>query len=402
MRFADLGVSPAIVDALAAAGIDDAFEVQTLTIPPALAGLDVAGEAPTGSGKTLAFGIPMLQRTPPGGPGRPSALVLAPTRELAKQIADVLEPLGRQCDVRVLACHGGSPFEPQIEALAAGVHVVVATPGRLLDLIEQGYLTLAAVSMVVVDEADRLADMGFLPDVRRLLDMTAPERQTMLFSATLDGDIDVLIRDYQTDPVRHEVTPPAVGPVRHHLWIAHDTAKPDLLAKIVKRAGPTMVFCRTRHGADRVAMRLTKAQIRVASLHGGNSQNKREQALEDFRDGRVFALVATDVAARGLHIDGVACVVQYDLPVDPKDYVHRSGRTGRAGASGTVVTFVAPADQLHARSIVEQAGVDAELGAPDLLQIEHADVRAAIDTELAALAEIRRPGHVGGVSYRVR
>jgi superfamily II DNA/RNA helicase len=392
-------VSPRLVTALAAAGIHQPFPVQVATIPAALQGHDVAGQAPTGSGKTLAFGVPLLERTRGATPRTPGGLVLAPTRELAAQICQVLAPLGDACGVRVVPCYGGMPFEPQIAALAAGVDVVVATPGRLLDLVAQGLVSLAEVHLAVVDEADRLADMGFLPQTVELLDMTRRDRQTLLFSATLDGDVDVLVREQQRDPVRHEVAPEASGPVRHLVWEVHDADRPDLLARIVRRAGPTMVFARTRHGADRVARRLTKAQVRTVVLHGGNTQLQRHTALEQFRDGSARALVATDVVARGVHVDGVACVVQYDLPVDDKDHVHRAGRTGRAGAAGTVVTFVPPGEIEPVLAMLAELGLDVEPGAPDVSQIERWATREAIDAQLAELDAIRRPGEVGAVAF---
>lgn len=379
-----------------------AFPIQALTIPDVLAGRDVAAEAPTGSGKTLAFGLPMIERLGTARPHRPIGLVLAPTRELAKQIADELVHPAAAVGRVVHGLHGGVPFEPQIAALERGVDIAVATPGRLLDLVGQGLVHLDEVAIVVVDEADRMADMGFLPDVRRLLALTPPSRQTLLFSATLDGDVEVLVADEQRDPVHHrverdETESASIGTIRHLLWVVPDKDRPALLAKLVRRAGPSVVFCRTRHGADRVAVRLERAHVTVAVLHGGNSQLKRQAALEAFRDGRVQALVCTDVAARGIHVDGVACVVQYDLPADHRDYVHRAGRTGRAGAAGTVVSFVSPANQAHARSIIGLVGIEADLADPDVTEVESATDRAALDEQLAALAEIRRPGRLGAV-----
>jgi superfamily II DNA/RNA helicase len=379
--------------------------VQVLTIGDVLAGRDVAAEAPTGSGKTLAFGLPMIERLGAARPQHPTGLVLAPTRELAKQIADALTGPAAAVGRVVHGLYGGVPFEPQIAALDRGVDIAVATPGRLLDLIGQGLVHLDEIRIVVVDEADRLADMGFLPDVRRLLGATPLDRQTLLFSATLDGDVAVLIADEQRDPVHHrlerdEVEASSIGSIRHLLWVVPDKDRPPLLAKLVRHAGPSMVFSRTRHGADRIALRLGRAHLTVASLHGGNSQLKRQAALEAFRDGEVQALVCTDVAARGIHVDSVACVVQYDLPADHRDYIHRAGRTGRAGAAGTVVSFVSPANRRHAETLVALAGVDAELTEPDVAQVESAADRAALDEQLAALADIRRPGELGAVPLR--
>ncbi|MEX1104797.1 MAG: DEAD/DEAH box helicase [Ilumatobacteraceae bacterium] len=374
-----------------------------LTIPDVLAGRDVAAEAPTGSGKTLAFGLPMIEMLGTARPQHPLGLVLAPTRELAKQIADALTGPAAAVGRVVHGLYGGVPFEPQITALARGVDIAVATPGRLLDLLGQGLVHLDEVRTVVVDEADRLADMGFLPDVRRLLALTPAGRQTLLFSATLDGDVDVLVTDEQRAPAHHrlardEEQTASIGAIRHLVWVVPDKDKPTLLAKLVRHAGPSVVFSNTRHGVDRIALRLERAHVSVAALHGGNSQLKRQAALEAFRDGEVQVLVCTDVAARGIHVDRVACVVQYDLPADHREYIHRAGRTGRAGAAGTVVSFVAMANQRHAESIIDLAGVDAELTSPDVSQVESAEHRAEIDEQLAALAEIRRPGQVGGVT----
>ncbi len=400
-NFSLLGVAADLVDTLAATGVVEPFPVQVLTIPDALAGRDVCGKAPTGSGKTLAFGIPIIERTVTATAQAPGALILAPTRELARQIGDELVPLAAARGLTVHVLQGGAAFEPQIRALQAGVDIVVATPGRLLDLVGQGLVTLASVRIAVVDEADRMADLGFLPQLRQILDLTPTDRQTMLFSATLDGDVDVIVRDYQRDPVLHEVDPAELAQIRHLWWLVHDAARPDLLAKLARRSGATIVFSNTRHGADRIARRLSQAQVRTAVLHGGNSQLKREAALDQFRRREVFALVATDVAARGIHVDDVACVVQYDLPDDHKDYLHRAGRTGRAGAVGTVVSFVSPFNQAHALRLIAEAGVDAELGEPDLAQIESAAVREAIEEQLVELASVRRPGSVGTVDIAI-
>ncbi len=399
--FSLLGVADDLVDALAATGVVEPFPVQVLTIPDALAGRDVCGKAPTGSGKTLAFGIPIVERTATAAAQAPGALILAPTRELARQIGEELAPVAAARGLTVHVLQGGAAFEPQIRALQAGVDIAVATPGRLLDLVGQGLVTLASVRIAVVDEADRMADLGFLPQLREILDLTPADRQTMLFSATLDGDVDVLVRDYQRNPMLHEVAPAELAQIRHLWWLVHDAARPDLLAKLVRRSGATIVFSKTRHGADRIARRLSQAQVRTAVLHGGNSQLKRDAALDQFRRGEVFALVATDVAARGIHVDDVACVVQYDLSDDHKDYLHRAGRTGRAGAVGTVVSFVSPFNQAHALRLIAEAGVDAELGAPDLAQIESAAVRDAIEEQLVELASVRRPGAVGAVDIAV-
>ncbi|MBM3695737.1 MAG: DEAD/DEAH box helicase [Actinobacteria bacterium] len=346
--FADLGTPREVVAALAAIGVTEPLPIQVAAIPDALAGRDICGSAPTGSGKTLAFGIPLVTKVERARPGRPRALVLAPTRELAEQIRNELDVIAPVCGLHTAAVYGGVGYEAQRRALRRGVDVLVACPGRLADLIEQGSVRLDEVDRVVVDEADRMADMGFLPEVRRLLDMTAPDRQTMLFSATLDGPVAALTRRYQSDPVRHEVA--GIGEdaidARHFFWQvgAHDRI--EHTAGIVAAAGSTIIFCRTRHGVDRLARHLEQRGLSVAPIHGGRSQVQRDRALSGFAGGRVRALVATDVAARGIHVDGVACVVHFDPPTDARDYMHRSGRTARAGASGVVVSLVSP-DQAH-------------------------------------------------------
>ncbi len=392
--FRSLGLPADILDALDAHGIDDAFPIQAATIPDALAGRDVSGRAPTGSGKTLAFGIPLVARAKHAGPKKPKALVLLPTRELAAQVARELTWLGIERDLRVQAFYGGVGFEPQVKALRRGVDVAVGCPGRLADLISQHHLRLDGVEIVVVDEADRMADMGFLPEVRGLLDQTSPTRQTLLFSATLDGDVDVLVKRYQRNPVRHEVTPPErdAGRVTHHLWEVERTERTNLTAQLIARTGTTVVFSRTRHGADRIAQQLRKLGVTAAPIHGSRSQAQRDRALAAFASGEVQALVATDVAARGIHVDGVACVVHYDLPPDPKDYVHRSGRTGRAEADGTVVAFVLADQRKLAGQIVRAVGLDTTVSAPALDAVGDPGVAAVAVAAAAAARAAREPG----------
>jgi len=344
-QFTDLGVPRAISDALAARGIDQPFPIQSLTVPDALQGRDVCGQADTGSGKTLAFGIPLVARVAKAEPRRPTGLVLVPTRELAAQVRRELEWLGAPGRLRVTAIYGGVGFDAQRKALRRGVDIVVACPGRLADLVGQGDLELGAVSIVVVDEADRMADMGFLPEVRRLLDRTSPKRQTLLFSATLDDAVDVLVRRYQHDPAVHRLPTSAEesGPIDHQVVQVGASASDRLqrCAELIKSSGgPTIVFCRTKRRTDRVARDLDRLGVRTVAIHGNRSQGQRDRALASFTQGRVDALVATDVAARGIHVDGVACVVHFDPPNDAKDYTHRSGRTARAGASGTVISLV--------------------------------------------------------------
>lgn len=347
--FADLGVPRDLVATLAARGIDAPFPIQSLTIADGLAGRDVSGKARTGSGKTLAFGVPLVARLDRAEPRRPRGLVLVPTRELAAQVCGELTWLGRARKLRVAAVYGGAGFGPQLGALRRGVDVLVACPGRLQDLVDRGEVDLGAVRTVVVDEADRMADMGFLPAVRRLLDRTPDDRQTLLYSATLDGAVDALVRAYQRDPVRHEVPeePEAASPATHVFWCTERHDRVPLTAEIIRGAGRTIVFCRTKHGTDGLAKKLTREGVKVATIHGNRSQGQRERALAAFASGKVDALLATDVAARGIHVDEVACVVHFDPPNDEKDYTHRSGRTARAGADGTVVSLVQP-DQVRA------------------------------------------------------
>ncbi|MFC2153679.1 DEAD/DEAH box helicase, partial [Actinomycetota bacterium] len=331
--FADIGLPDSIVAALERNDIDTPFPVQAAAIPDALAGRDVCGKAPTGSGKTLAFGLPILTRVPEARSRRPASLILTPTRELAAQIRKELAPYAKVMDRQVFAVFGGVRYQPQKDWLNRGVDVLVATPGRLEDLIEQGAVDLSEVGIVAIDEADRMADMGFLPAVRRILDQTATKRQTLLFSATLDGDVAVLMRDYQSNPVQHDAATEEidVDAMEHHFWQVERTDKVSHVADVVNRTGPTMVFTRTRHGADRLAKQLVNSGIVAEAMHGGRSQNQRNRALAAFVSGSIDALVATDVAARGIHIDGVATVVHFDPPNGHKDYLHRSGRTARAG-----------------------------------------------------------------------
>ncbi|MDY7102220.1 MAG: DEAD/DEAH box helicase [Actinomycetota bacterium] len=364
--FADLGVPADLVDALAARSITEPFAIQAAALPDALDGRDVTGRAPTGSGKTLAFGIPLVARTGGAAKKRPQALVLAPTRELAEQISRELTPLANARDLRVLAVYGGVGLEPQRRQLARGVEILVACPGRLEDLLSQGALTLGDVTRVVVDEADRMADMGFLPAVRRVLDQTNRDRQTVLFSATLEGDVAQLIDGYQQDPVRHEVgeATPDISSARHLFWEIERPDRSRRTAELVAAAGPTVVFCRTRRGADRVAKQLDRLGVASAAIHGGRSQGQRDRALGHFSRGAVHALVATDVAARGIHVDGVACVVHYDPCDEATTYVHRSGRTARAGASGLVVSLVDRSQVRDVRKQLKPLGVVVDAGEP--------------------------------------
>ena len=370
--FAELGVPAPLCRSLARRGIAEPFPIQAATLPDALAGRDIAGKAPTGSGKTLAFGLVIAAQALGAGPARPRrprALVLVPTRELASQVRGELAALvDERRSGPVVAVYGGVGYGPQRKLLARGASVVVACPGRLEDLVATGDVVLDRVGIAVLDEADRMADMGFSPAVRRLLDRTPARRQTLLFSATLDGDVDTLVTRYQRDPVHHAVAGAEEdsGDVTHLFWSVPRAKRVALTADIVERTGPTIVFTRTRHAADRVARQLGQAGVKAVAIHGRRTQSQRDQALRRFRDGKASALVATDVAARGIHVDGVACVVHFDLADDPKDHVHRSGRTGRAGAPGVVVALV-PDDAVRAARVLQRkVGLGEPIGDPDL------------------------------------
>src|SRR5918995_5462271 len=334
--FADLGVPAPLCATLARRGLAEPFPIQAATLPDALAGRDVAGKAPTGSGKTLVFGLAIAARaadSPRPEPRRPRALVLVPTRELAAQVQRELQALvDERCSGPVAAIYGGVGYGPQRRMLARGVSAVVACPGRLEDLVATGDIRLDHAELVVLDEADRMADMGFMPAVRRLVDLTPDNRQTLLFSATLDGDVDALVKRYQRHPAHHEVSGHDDGgaEVSHLFWSADRSERVRLTADIIGRTGPTIVFSRTRHGADRITRQLGQAGVKAVPIHGRRSQAQRDQALRAFTAGKAPALVATDVAARGIHVDGVACVVHFDPVDESKDYIHRSGRTGRA------------------------------------------------------------------------
>ena len=366
--FSDLGLPAALTNELTRQNIAEPFPIQGATIPDALAGRDVAGRAPTGSGKTLAFGLPILANVDQAQPNRPSALILAPTRELAAQIRLDLAPYGKATHRQVFAVFGGVRYQAQKDRLRKGVDVLVATPGRLEDLMEQGTIDLRDVTIVAIDEADRMADMGFLPAVRRILSHTAGKRQTLLFSATLDGDVAVLIREYQHDPVRHEAgtIEPETTEAQHHFWLIQHEDKVQHTADVVEVADRSIVFTRTRHGADRLAKQLTRLGVGAVAMHGGRSQNQRIRALKSFSTGDAQALIATDVAARGIHIDAVASVIHFDPPQDHKDYVHRSGRTARAGASGHVVSLVTGEQRRGVRRMQQKLDLDEPIGAPEI------------------------------------
>jgi superfamily II DNA/RNA helicase len=361
--FLDLGVPARFVESLERAGIAEPFPVQAATLPDALAGRDLCGRAPTGSGKTLGFGIPLMARISQAEPRHPTGLVLVPTRELAEQVQRAFVPLGRAAWRFVQAVYGGAPMGPQVHSLRKGASVVVATPGRLLDLIEQGHCDLGKVEVLVIDEADRMADLGFMPDVRKIIDMTPSTRQTMLWSATLDGDVNELVKDYLNDPARHDLVGERdFGNIDHRFVVTPPTDRIESAVELMKTHGPTMVFVKTRFGVEDVTAALMNAGVRAASLHGGRTQQARTRTLEDFKRAKVQALVATDVAARGIHVDDVDLVIHYDLPDNEKDFLHRSGRTGRAGKDGVVIAFVPPSRQRVARRMIEALqGLDVEV-----------------------------------------
>jgi superfamily II DNA/RNA helicase len=363
--FAALGLPERLVERLARDGIASPFPIQAATIPDALAGRDVLGRGQTGSGKTLAFGLPTLTRLSgrQSTPKRPRALVLVPTRELAMQVSDALEPLVHVIGLRHKLVAGGLSYATQIAALDRGVDLLIATPGRLRDLLDRGAVELRDVEVAVLDEADHMADMGFLPEVTSILDEVPAGGQRLLFSATLDNGIDTLVERYLSDPVTHSTdeAKASVPTMAHHALLIEPTHKKVITAHVANRKGRTLVFVRTKLGADRVAMQLREQGVLAAALHGGLTQNARNRVLGAFRDGTLPVLVATDVAARGIHVDDVSVVLQVDPPADHKDYLHRSGRTARAGEAGTVVTLALPHQRRGMERQLREAGVDIPL-----------------------------------------
>jgi len=359
--FAELGLPEPLLAALDSSGITTPFPIQTATIPDAIAGRDVLGRAQTGSGKTLAFGLALLTRLAGGRarPRRPRAIVLVPTRELAMQVDSALAPLARTLGLWCRTVVGGMSFTRQTDALRRGVDLLIATPGRLSDHMRQGTCELSDVRFAAIDEADQMADMGFLPQVRAILDETDPHGQRLLFSATLDNDVDQLVTKYLTNPVTHSVAPATanIATMDHHLLLVSPNDKPLVIAEVAARDGRTIMFVRTKHHVDRLTTKLRSMGIRAGALHGGKAQSARTRVLGEFRAGATPVLVATDVAARGIHVDGVSLVVHVDPPADPKDYLHRAGRTARAGESGTVVTLVTHAQKNSVRRLTERAGV---------------------------------------------
>ncbi|HEX8627022.1 MAG TPA: DEAD/DEAH box helicase [Catenuloplanes sp.] len=361
--FADLGVPAALTAVLAADGITTAFPIQVATLPDSLAGRDVLGRGRTGSGKTYAFVLPLLARLAASGtprrPGRPRALILAPTRELASQIEAAMAPLAAALKLRTLTVFGGVGANPQIAGLRAGVDVLVACPGRLADHIQSGHARLDAVEITVLDEADHMADLGFLPVVRRLMDQTPTDGQRLLFSATLDGGVDVLVKRFLHRPVTHSVDSPAAPStdMSHHvLHVQHDD-RLDVLVDLTAAPGRTVVFTRTKRRAKTLTRQLVAAGVPAVELHGNLAQNARSRNLQAFSEGSDMTLVATDIAARGIHVDDVALVIHADPPVEHKAYLHRSGRTARAGALGTVITLMTDDQAADVRDLTRKAGI---------------------------------------------
>ncbi|MFC8239367.1 DEAD/DEAH box helicase [Streptomyces chartreusis] len=363
ITFADLGLPEGVVRKLAQNGVTTPFPIQAATIPDALAGKDILGRGRTGSGKTLSFGLPTLARLSGGRTEKhkPRAVILTPTRELAMQVADALQPYGDQVGLKMKVVCGGTSMGNQIYALERGVDILVATPGRLRDIINRGACSLENVEVAVLDEADQMSDLGFLPEVTELLDQVPAGGQRMLFSATMENEISTLVKRYLVDPVSHEVDAAqgAVTTMSHHILIVKPKDKAPVTAAIASRKGRTIIFVRTQLGADRIAEQLRDAGVKADALHGGMTQGARTRTLADFKDGYVNALVATDVAARGIHVDGIDLVLNVDPAGDHKDYLHRAGRTARAGRTGTVVSLSLPHQRRQIFRLMEDAGVDA-------------------------------------------
>lgn len=362
MAFGDLGVPAPLVAELTRQGLHEAFPIQAATLPDSLSGRDVLGQGRTGSGKTLAFALPLVARlaaTPTRRkPGHPRGLVLVPTRELATQVAAVIAPLAKAAGMRVATIFGGAPYGAQRKALEAGVEIIVATPGRLIDHIDQGTASLSAVEITVIDEADHMADQGFLPVVRRLLSATPANGQRLLFSATLEGGVQALIDAFLTDPISHVAQAESPALLEHRVIVVHEGERAATVARMA-RDERVVVFTRTKRRATRMSRDLKAAGVMAVDLHGDLPHNRRQRHLDAFSDGSATALVATDIAARGIHVDDVPLVVHADPPVEHKAYVHRSGRTARAGAAGEVVTVTSPDQVAHVRDLLAKAGVTA-------------------------------------------
>ena len=363
-QWLNLGVDEQIVSSLIKRGIKTPFPIQGLTIPDALRGNDVCGKAKTGSGKTLAFGIPMVQNLDqPSGDNNPRGLIMVPTRELATQVKEELDPLLNGKSLTAVAIYGGANIEEQIKAIKLGIDIIVATPGRMIDLLEREEISLQSLEMVVLDEADRMADMGFLPQVEWILRRVERNHQTLLFSATLDGVVNTLIQRYQRNPIMHEVEAKeiTVEEMTHRFLHVHERDKVKVAAAITRSVSRTLIFSNTKAGCDRLVKKLLTEGIRAQAIHGDLRQNIREKALARFASGKLPVLVATDVAARGIHVDGVEVVIHYDPPSDHKTYLHRSGRTARAGTDGLVVTLSLWDEELIVKRLQKRVGLDMEL-----------------------------------------
>ncbi|MBU3643528.1 MAG: DEAD/DEAH box helicase [Candidatus Nanopelagicaceae bacterium] len=407
MTFASLGVHKNLVSALSNEGIEFPFPIQAATLPEAINGRDVLGRGQTGSGKTLAFGLTVLTRLAfeKPMPGAPYALILAPTRELAMQIDDVLATYADEVGLRSTVLAGGMPYPPQLQALRKGVQIVVATPGRLQDHMKKGTIDLSATEIVVLDEADQMADMGFLPVVTEVLAQTPQDGQRLLFSATLDKDVDKLVKKFMKDPVTHSlaVTEQREADMDHHVLVVDSHVKDDVIAQIASREGRTIFFVRTKHGADRLTEKLKKQGVDAGVLHGGRTQKQRMRVLDAFKIGKKRALIATDVAARGIHVDDVSLVVHVDPPETHKDYLHRAGRTARAGAKGTVVSIASSGNRKRVHNLGKEAGVkmtetriesrDNHLH-PELLRITGAQEPSGVPVadEVVTRSERSKPG----------
>ncbi|MEV8535763.1 DEAD/DEAH box helicase [Streptomyces sp. NPDC051211] len=398
--FADLDMPVQLLAALGAEGVTVPFPIQAATLPNTLAGRDALGRGRTGSGKTLAFGLALLARTAGqrAEPRQPLALVLVPTRELAQQVTDALTPYARAVKLRLATVVGGMPIGRQAGALRGGAEVVVATPGRLKDLIDRGDCRLNQVGITVLDEADQMADMGFMPQVTALLDQVRPEGQRMLFSATLDRNVDLLVRRYLTDPVVHSVDPSAgaVTTMEHHVLHVRDADKHAATTEIAARDGRVIMFLDTKHAVDRLTRDLLDCGVRAAALHGGKSQPQRTRTLAQFKTGHVTVLVATNVAARGIHVDNLDLVVNVDPPTDHKDYLHRGGRTARAGESGSVVTLVTPNQRRSMVRLMADAGIRPQVtqvrsGEAELNRITGAQAPSGIPVTITAPVAERAP-----------
>jgi superfamily II DNA/RNA helicase len=405
--FAELGIPGSMGAVLAEHGITTPSEIQARTLPDALAGRDVLGRAQTGSGKTLAFGLALLTRLRAAERSRksPLGLVLVPTRELAQQVAAELEPLARVDGLRVATVFGGAPIGRQIENLRRGVDVVVATPGRLLDLMDRQVASFDSVLVAVVDEADHMADLGFLPAVRRILDATPADRQCLMFSATLDGGVERLAQRYLSGPAVHAVASSSapVTSMHHRVFLLDHDDKVEVAAQIAARPERTLFFVRTKHGADRLARQLVRRGVDAAAIHGNLNQNQRTRALDGFTTGRVRALVATDVAARGLHIDDLDLVVHFDPPSDHKHYLHRSGRTARAGASGTVISLVEAHQardvaRIHTAAAVQPDKLSVRAGHPALRALAGPAGRQAVTVHERSQPRQAPPVHPASTS----